>query len=39
MVPVPQYATVNGVTITQLLSMKNRRKINDRTRHGGAQEL
>jgi malate dehydrogenase len=37
MVPVPQYTTVNGVTITQLLSAKKIEEINDRTRHGGAE--
>jgi len=37
MVPVPQYTTVNGVTITQLLSAQKIEEINDRTRHGGAE--
>jgi malate dehydrogenase len=37
MVPVPQYSTVNGVTITQLLSANKIEEINDRTRHGGAE--
>lgn len=37
MVPVPQYSTVNGVSITQLLSANKIEEINDRTRHGGAE--
>jgi malate dehydrogenase len=37
MVPVPQYSTVNGITITELLSKEKIEAINDRTRHGGAE--
>ncbi len=37
MVPVPQYSTVNGIAITELLSMDQIEAINDRTRHGGAE--
>ncbi|MCJ8273536.1 MAG: malate dehydrogenase, partial [Psychrosphaera sp.] len=36
MVPVPEYSTVNGVPITQLLSADQIADINDKTRHGGA---
>ena len=37
MVPVPQYSTVNGISITQLLPADKIEAINDRTRHGGAE--
>lgn len=37
MVPVPQYTTVNGVPITELLSGAKIEEISDRTRHGGAE--
>ncbi len=37
MVPVPDYSTVNGVPITQLLSVEKITEINDRTRNGGAE--
>jgi malate dehydrogenase len=37
MVPVPQYTTVNGISITELLDEKTIEAINDRTRHGGAE--
>ena len=37
MVPVPQYSTVNGIAITELLSSDQIEAINDRTRHGGAE--
>ena len=37
MVPVPQYSTVNGIPITQLLPADKVEAINDRTRHGGAE--
>ena len=37
MVPVPQYSTVNGITITELLSPEKIEEINERTRHGGAE--
>lgn len=37
MVPVPQYSTVNGIPITQLLPADKIEAINDRTRHGGAE--
>jgi len=37
MVPVPQYSTVNGVPITQLLSAEKIEAINARTRTGGAE--
>lgn len=37
MVPVPQYSTVNGITITELLPADKIEAINDRTRHGGAE--
>jgi len=37
MVPVPQYTTVNGVAITELLSADVIEGINERTRHGGAE--
>lgn len=37
MVPVPQYSTVNGISITELLPADKIEAINDRTRHGGAE--
>jgi malate dehydrogenase len=37
MVPVPQYTTVNGISITELLSAETIEAINERTRHGGAE--
>lgn len=37
MVPVPQYSTVNGISITELLPKETIEAINDRTRHGGAE--
>ena len=37
MVPVPQYSTVNGIAITELLPAEKIEEINDRTRHGGAE--
>ena len=37
MVPVPEYSTVNGIPITQLLSSEVIEKINERTKHGGAE--
>ncbi len=37
MVPVPQYSTVNGVPITQLIAKDKIDAINDRTRNGGAE--
>ena len=37
MVPVPQYSTVNGIAITELLDSQTIEAINDRTRHGGAE--
>ena len=37
MVPVPQYSTVNGISITELLSKEKIEAINERTRHGGAE--
>ncbi len=37
MVPVPQYSTVNGIPITQLLPEEKISEINDRTRNGGAE--
>ncbi len=37
MVPVPEYSTVNGIAITQLLPKDQIEAINDRTRHGGAE--
>ncbi|MAQ64513.1 MAG: malate dehydrogenase [Actinobacteria bacterium] len=37
MVPVPQYSTVNGIAITELLDAQTIDAINDRTRHGGAE--
>src|SRR5215210_5612124 len=37
MVPLPRYATVNGVPLPQLLDAETIEKINDRTRNGGAE--
>lgn len=37
MVPVPQFSTVNGIPITELLPQDKIEAINDRTRHGGAE--
>ena len=37
MVPVPQFSTVNGISITELLPADKIEAINDRTRHGGAE--
>ena len=37
MVPVPQFSTVNGIAITELLPPDQIEAINDRTRHGGAE--
>ena len=37
MVPVPEYSTVNGIPITQLLSQDQIEAINHRTQHGGAE--
>ncbi len=37
MVPVPRYATVNGIPLPQLLDAETIEKINDRTRTGGAE--
>lgn len=37
MVPVPQYSTVNGITINELLPAEKIEAINDRTKHGGAE--
>ena len=37
MVPVPQFSTVNGIAITELLPADKIEAINDRTRHGGAE--
>lgn len=37
MVPVPQYSTVNGIPITELLPAEKIEAINERTRHGGAE--
>lgn len=37
MVPVPDYSTVNGIPITQLLPAEKIEEINDRARHGGAE--
>lgn len=37
MVPVPDYSTVNGVPITQLISAERIEAINTRTRNGGAE--
>lgn len=37
MVPLPRFTTVNGVSITELLSEDSIKRIIDRTRHGGAE--
>jgi malate dehydrogenase len=37
MVPVPRYATVNGISITQLLSAEQIARLVQRTRDGGAE--
>ncbi|MBT6121418.1 malate dehydrogenase [bacterium] len=37
MVPVPQFSTVNGITITELLPAEKIEEINNRTKHGGAE--
>lgn len=37
MVPVPEYSTVNGIPIDQLLPAETIQKINERTKHGGAE--
>lgn len=37
MVPVPEYSTVNGIPITQLLPKDKIDAISDRARHGGAE--
>jgi malate dehydrogenase len=37
MVPLPRYATVNGVPLPQLLDAETIEKINDRTKNGGAE--
>lgn len=37
MVPVPEYSTVNGIPITQLLPDDKIQAINERTQHGGAE--
>jgi malate dehydrogenase len=37
MVPVPRYATVNGIPLPQLLDAETIEQINDRTRTGGAE--
>jgi len=37
MVPVPEYSTVNGVSINQLLPADKIEEINTRTQHGGAE--
>ena len=37
MVPVPQFTTVNGIALTELLPADKIEAINDRTRHGGAE--
>jgi malate dehydrogenase len=37
MVPVPEYSTVNGIPIDQLLPAETIDKINERTKHGGAE--
>ena len=37
MVPVPQYTTVNGIPLTQLLNKEKINEINERTKHGGAE--
>ena len=37
MVPVPEYSTINGIQIDQILSEDAIEKINERTKHGGAE--
>ncbi len=37
MVPVPNLSTVNGISITELISKENIASLNDRTRNGGAE--
>jgi malate dehydrogenase len=37
MVPLPRYATVNGIPLPQLLAADRIEAINDRTRNGGAE--
>jgi malate dehydrogenase len=37
MVPLPRYATVNGIPLPQLLSPERIEAINERTRNGGAE--
>ncbi len=37
MVPLPRYATVNGIPLPQLLAADRVEAINDRTRNGGAE--
>jgi malate dehydrogenase len=37
MVPLPRYATVNGMPLPQLLDSETIEQINDRTRNGGAE--
>lgn len=37
MVPLPRYSSVNGISITQLLSEEKIEQINERTRKGGAE--
>ena len=37
MVPVPEYSTINGIPIDQLLPSDTIEKINERTKHGGAE--
>ena len=37
MVPLPRYATVNGIPLPQLLDAATIEQINDRTRNGGAE--
>ena len=37
MVPIPQFSTVNGVPITQLISREDIARLVDRTRNGGAE--
>jgi malate dehydrogenase len=37
MVPLPRYATVNGIPLPQLLSAERIEAINDRTRNGGIE--
>ena len=37
MVPMPEFSTVNGVSVTALLGEEEIEAINERTRHGGAE--